>query len=91
MIWDAETYEKKGHKCFGEGHWSLCCARHDNLLPLLGNIDNVVFFAPKQDVYISNFVAAQQVCQGHLFKFYLDIEHAFAIEEFWSFKQLASF
>jgi len=58
------------------------------LLPLLESIDNLVNFAQKRDVYISDFVATQQVCQGHLFKFYLDIEHAFAIEEFWSFKQL---
>jgi len=49
---------------------------------LLVSIDNLVLFAPKRDVYILDFVAAQQLCEGHLFKLYLDVEHAFAIEEF---------
>jgi len=57
-------------------------------LPLLESTDNLIHFAPKHDVYISNFVATQQFCQGHLFNLYLNIDHAFATKKFWSFKKL---
>jgi len=39
-------------------------------------------------VFVCDFVAALQVCQGQLYRLYVDNEHAFGIEDFWSFKQL---
>jgi hypothetical protein len=60
------------------------------LLLLLEAVDILHVFAQKNNVFVSNFVAALKVTKGQLFSFYIDKGTNFNSDKFWEFQGLLS-
>jgi hypothetical protein len=58
------------------------------LLPLLEAVDTLHVFAQKQNVFVTDFVAALKVTEGQLFSLYVDKGMNFSSDEFWAFRGL---
>lgn len=58
------------------------------LLLLLEATDRFIVFAPKQDVYICDFVVAINVCQATLYRIYEGKTNSYCFDEIWSFNNL---
>jgi hypothetical protein len=58
------------------------------LLSLLEAVNTLHVFAQKQNVFVTDFVAALKVTEGQLFSMYVDKGTNFSSDEFWAFRGL---
>ncbi len=58
------------------------------ILPLIVSMQSLLKFAQWGDIFISDFIAAVEVCQVQLYNLYYDATLSFQGDEFWSFHEL---
>jgi len=53
--------------------------------PLMENIQSLIKFIERRDIFICDFIVMVKVCQGQFYSLYCDPTFAFKGNEFWSF------
>jgi hypothetical protein len=56
--------------------------------PMLESIDCLYIWSQKNDVFICDFVAALEVCEGQLYSFYVDHTTFYGRDDFWALNAL---
>jgi hypothetical protein len=59
------------------------------LMPMLHSVNSLIKFAQSPACYIVDFISAVKICQGDLYRLYVDPTFAFHGEEFSTFRSLA--
>jgi hypothetical protein len=67
---------------------SLCIVGLSGLQPMLESIDALCVWAQKSDVFICDFIAALEVCEGQLYTFYVDHTTSYGRDDFWALSAL---